>query len=183
MLETRQAPRCLLCSAFQGRPRPEFTKQPFLLLCGPPNPCKTTWQVSSPGEDLLAHPCRRRGWETVNQGEKRLGTRAARRATMGPPQPQRYLLLTPKAGRSVWDCTGPGPSSSSLPKATWAGRGKVGYLWHAQSYKCSQCGDKGSEFISRAPGWRGPQEGWRLLLPPAPKSSAGDTIVAPVGNT
>lgn len=67
-----------------------------------------------------------------------------------------------------------------LPPQGPVGRaGKTGCLClHAQSQKYSYCGRKGGEFISRPPRWRSPQERWRLLLPPAPKSSAGDTIVA-----
>lgn len=45
------------------------------------------------------------------------------------PNPKRWQSLS---------STGPGPSSCSLPKAVWAGRGKLRYLClHAQSPKCT----------------------------------------------
>lgn len=70
-----------------------------------------------PREDQLAHPPR-----LGVEGEQ---TQVLVEQEWQPHGTSSALPSSNPKGRSVWDCSGPGPSSSSLPKAPWAGRGKL----------------------------------------------------------
>lgn len=101
MLETRKP---LGVSCVQGRPRLEFIRQLFLLVCGQPNPlANPLGRFLLPERERISSLTLRGGawggWgedRGANPSERRLGTEGAGRATTGPPQP--CLLRTPKAG-------------------------------------------------------------------------------------